>query len=80
MTMRCVKGLNGNVVKASDLKKGLLFEEFEKGFVGWLRTEDDSFYALVECHSKRGNKYTFISDTYGDKIIVDFDTDTVSRY
>lgn len=74
-----VKDLNGNVVKASDLKKGLIFREFEKGFIGWLRTENDSFYAMVECLSKRGNKYTFVSETYGHKFIVDFDADTVIR-
>jgi hypothetical protein len=56
-----------------------MFTNFEKGLIGFIRNKDDSFYALVECHSKRGQKYTFISDTYGDKIIVDFNENTVTR-
>lgn len=78
MVERIVKDMNGKEVKADSLYKGLL-TNFEKGATGFLRTEDDSFYALVECHSKRGQVYTFISETYGDKIIVDFNKNTVTR-
>ena len=76
---RCtvVKDLKGNVVKASDIHKGFLFNEFEKDLVGTLRNEEYSFWADVECCSKKGNRYTFVSTTYGWKYIVDFDADTV---
>ena len=76
--MRIVKDINGNEVKASDLT-GSIFKNFEEGSYGWLRNADDSFYALVECFKKRGNVFTFISETYGDKIVVDFNKNTVCR-
>lgn len=72
-----VKDLNGAEVKASDINRNGLFKNFEKGMFGTLRNESWSFYADVECVSKRGNTYTFRSTTYGHKFIVNFDDDTV---
>lgn len=73
-----VKDINGQEVKANDIEKNWLFKEFEKGNYGTLRNKSWSFYADVECVSKKGNKYVFESTTYGHKFIVNFDDNTVS--
>lgn len=72
-----VKDVKGNEVKASEIYKGMLFNDFEKGLFGTLRNEEYTFWADVECLSKRGSKYTFVSTTYGHKFIVDVEADTV---
>ena len=76
-TMNILRDLNGKEVKANDLYKGMLFTDFEKGMIGTLKNNDWTFWADVECHSKRGNTYTFISNTYGHKFVVNFADNTV---
>lgn len=69
-----LKDINGDPVKVADIDTDRhLFAEFQKGNYGTLNNRDWTFYADVTCHSKRGNRYTFISDTYGHRFIVDLD-------
>lgn len=71
-----LRDLNGKEVKADEISRTLI-EHFEKGLFGTLRNEAFTFWADVECHSKRGNVYTFISTTYGHAFVVNFNDNTV---
>ena len=73
-----LKDLNGIKVKASDICFNFLFKEFEKGLTGTLRNQEWTFWADVTCKSKKGARYTFISNTYGHEIVVDYDDGIVS--
>lgn len=74
--MKILKDINGVEVKASDINE-IIINHFKKGCIGTLRTHNWSFWADVECASKRKNVYTFISNTYGHKFIVNFNDNTV---
>lgn len=73
-----VKDTKGNEVKASDISN-LSIEMFERGNRYTLRNKDHTFWADVECISKRNNVYTFESVLYGDRYKVDFNNNTVTR-
>ncbi|MBO5969176.1 MAG: hypothetical protein J6S14_11845 [Clostridia bacterium] len=73
-----LKDINGDPVKVADIDTDRhLFTDFQKGDCGTLRNDTWTFYADVTCHSKRGNRYTFTSDTYGHRFIVDLDQEYV---
>ena len=75
---RIVKDLNGVEVTANDIERDrMIFADFKKGMFGTLWNKERTFWADVECVSKRGNKYTFVSTTYGHKFVVNFDDNTV---
>ena len=73
-----VKDTNGWEVKASDITN-LSIEMFKAGNRYTLRNKEYTFWAEVECISKRNNVYTFESVLYGDRYKVDFNSNTVTR-
>lgn len=73
-----VKDTHGNEVRASDITN-LSIEMFAPGNHYTLRNKEYTFWAEVECISKRNNVYTFESTLYGCRYKVDFDNNTVTR-